>query len=151
MAVLCPFTRCRLGGPPQIAMEGKYPGRVDVILKCLFCIQLALLQGLHWIVQALKHTHFFLSVLKCCLINSPAHLRYGLSQFLLVITTNLIWWTVLRQVRKSLMKIDIFVIDSLGFPSKLAEIIDYVVGCHQLLLGDPSQATWGLQTKLLHE
>ncbi|KAK0215636.1 hypothetical protein IW262DRAFT_1299877 [Armillaria fumosa] len=77
--------------------------------------------GPRWIVQALKHTHFLLSVLKCCPINPPAHLRYGLSQILLVITTNLIWRTVLRQVRKSLMKIDMSVIDSPGFPSELAK------------------------------
>ncbi|SJL16214.1 uncharacterized protein ARMOST_19733 [Armillaria ostoyae] len=105
----------------QTAMEGKYPDRVGVIMKCLFCIQLALLQGPRWIVQALKHTHFLSSVLKCCLINPPAYLCHGLSQTLHVITTNLIWRTVLRQVRKSLRKIDISVIDSPGFPNKLAK------------------------------
>ncbi len=106
---------------PQTAMEGKYPDRIGVIMKCLFCIQLALLRGPRWIAQALKHTHFLPSLLKCCLINPPAYLCHGLSETLRVIATNLIWRTVLRQVRKSLRKIDISVIDSPGFPSKLAK------------------------------
>ncbi|KAK0192068.1 hypothetical protein F5146DRAFT_488955 [Armillaria mellea] len=105
---------------PQTAMEGKYPDIIGVIMNCLFCIQMALLRGPRWIVQALKHTHLLSSVLKCSLINPPAYLCYGLSEILRVIATNLIWRTVLRQVQKSLRKIDISVINSPRFPSKLA-------------------------------
>ncbi|KAK0449721.1 uncharacterized protein EV420DRAFT_761406 [Desarmillaria tabescens] len=104
----------------QVTM-GEHPDRLEVITKCLFCIQLALLRGPLWIVQALRYTHFLPSLLKCCLINPPAYLCIGLSQILYVITTNLIWRTVLRQVQKSLRKMDISAIDSPGFPSELAK------------------------------
>ncbi|KAK0452456.1 hypothetical protein EV421DRAFT_1769027 [Armillaria borealis] len=83
--------------PVQI-LEEEEGLRQLVIMRCIYCIQLALLRGPRWIVQALKHTHLLRSLLKCSLTNPSTHLCNGLSQVLEVITINLVWRSILRQL-----------------------------------------------------
>ncbi|PBK79517.1 hypothetical protein ARMGADRAFT_134241 [Armillaria gallica] len=92
-----------------------------VITRCINCVQLALLRGPCWIAQALKHTHFLRSLLGCCLIKPSMDLSKILSQVLEVITINLVWRGILRQVRKSFAKMNISMINSPSFPFKLAQ------------------------------
>ncbi|KAK0192833.1 hypothetical protein F5146DRAFT_520737 [Armillaria mellea] len=113
------YILCRIFEGPVQNIEDD--DRVVVAMKCLYCIHLALSQGPLWIVQALKHTHLLRSLLKCTLTNPSTELSKGLSQVLHDITINLVWRTILRQVWKSLNKMDLPVIDSPGVPSKLVK------------------------------
>ncbi|PBK68926.1 hypothetical protein ARMSODRAFT_958046 [Armillaria solidipes] len=115
------YILCRLFEGPVQNIEDEDDDRIIVATKCLYCIHLALSRGPLWIVQALKHTHLLRSLLKCTLTNPSTELSKGLSQVLHDITINLVWRTILRQVWKSLNKMDISVIDSPDFPSKLAK------------------------------
>ncbi len=115
------YILCRIFEGPVQNIEDEDDDRTVVTMKCLYCIHLALSRGPLWIVQALKHTHLLRSLLKCTVTNPSTELSKGLSQVLHDITINLVWRTILRQVWKSLNKMDISVIDSPGFPSKLAK------------------------------
>ncbi|KAK0449716.1 uncharacterized protein EV420DRAFT_761170 [Desarmillaria tabescens] len=91
---------------PRPTTEAGEQCRMLALLTGFVSIHVGLGHGPDWIAQSLKQTHFLQTLWKCSKEDLTAELAKTVAEILHTLTINLIWRTVLRQVRISLKKLE---------------------------------------------